>query len=85
MAMSLHYAKPLQIFEKNVSRVLNFKRISPTAGERDYWSEDNVLGLGIVRDAFSKNAYATLKAMIHCQDYSKAGQCKTIKYSKSGH
>ena len=33
--------------------------------EKDYWSEDDDLGLGIVQDAFSRNAYATLKAMIH--------------------
>ena len=33
--------------------------------ERDYWSEEDDLGLGIVRDAFSRNAYATLNAMIH--------------------
>ena len=50
--------------------------------ERDYWSEDDDLGLGIVRDAFSRNAYATLKAMIHFQDNSKAGQCKDNKAFK---
>ena len=49
------------------------------SSERDYWSEDGDLGLGIVRDAFSRNAYATLKAMIHFQDNSKASQCKDDK------
>ena len=50
--------------------------------ERDYWNEDDDLGLGIVRDAFSRNAYAILKAMIHFQDNSKVGQCKDDKAFK---
>ena len=50
--------------------------------ERDYWSEDDDLGLGIVGDAFSRNAYPTLKTMIHFQDNSKAGQCKDDKAFK---
>ena len=50
--------------------------------ERDYWSENDDLGLGIVRDAFSRNANATLKAMIHFQDNSKAGECKDDKAFK---
>ena len=56
--------------------------ISPTASKRDYWCEDDDLGLGIVPNAFSKNAYATLKAMIQLQEYSKAGQCKDNKVFK---
>ena len=52
------------------------------SSERDYWSEGDDLGLGIVRDAFSRNAYATLKAMIHFQDNLKAGQCKGDKAFK---
>ena len=47
--------------------------------ERNYWSEDDDLGLGIVRDVFSRNAYATLKAMIHFQANSKADECKDDK------
>ena len=50
--------------------------------ERDYWSEDDDLGLGIVRDAFSRKAYATLKAMIQFQHNSKAGQWKGDKTFK---
>ena len=50
--------------------------------ERDYWKENNDIGLGIVRDVCSRNAYATLKAMIHFQDNSKAGKCTDDKAFK---
>lgn len=36
--------------------------------ERDYWSEDEDLGVAIVRNAMSRNAYLELKSVIHFQD-----------------
>lgn len=48
-------------------------------GERDYWSEEEDLGVNIVKNAFSRNAYLLLKAMIHFQDNSKATESKHDK------
>ena len=47
--------------------------------EKDYWSEEKDLGLDISRNAFSRNAYLTLKSVIHFQDNSQAQENKDDK------
>ena len=47
--------------------------------ERDYWREVKDLGLDIVRNAFSRNAYLTQKFVIHFQDNSQAQENKDDK------
>ena len=50
--------------------------------ERVYWSEEKDLGLDIVRNAFSRKAYLTLKSVIHFQDNSPAQKNKEEKTFK---
>lgn len=44
--------------------------------ERDYWSEREDLGVSLVKNAFSRNAYTELKSMIHFTDNSQANENK---------
>ena len=50
--------------------------------ERDYCSEEKDLGLDIVHNAFSRNAYLTLKFVIHFQDNFQAQKNKDDKAFK---
>ena len=43
--------------------------------KRDYWSEEKDLSMDIVRNAFNRNAYLTLKFVIHFQNnYPGSGE-----------
>lgn len=50
--------------------------------ERDYWSESEDLGIPLVRNAMSRNAYLEIKSLIHFQDNTKADQNKHDKSFK---
>ncbi|KAG5898895.1 hypothetical protein JTB14_000143 [Gonioctena quinquepunctata] len=51
--------------------------------EHDYWSDDDVLGQPIVKNAMSKNAYLEIKSVIHVQDNTKAHENKAVKSFKT--
>lgn len=50
--------------------------------ERDYWSESEDLGVQLVKDAISRNAYLEIKCNIHFQNNSKANENKHDKAFK---
>ena len=47
--------------------------------EKDYWSKEKDLGLDILLNAFSRNAYLTLKSVIHFQNNFQAQKNKNDK------
>jgi hypothetical protein len=52
------------------------------SSERDCWSEDDDLGIQIVKDAMSCNKYLELKSVLHFNDYKKANENKGDKSFK---
>lgn len=50
--------------------------------ERDYWSEEEDLGISLVKNAMSRNAYLKIKSVIHFQDNSKVEENKKDKSFK---
>lgn len=50
--------------------------------ERDYWSEDEDLGIPLVRNAMSRNTYLELKSAFPVQDNSQAENNKQDKSFK---
>jgi hypothetical protein len=53
---------------------LIFTGYAKLSRERDYWSEDNDLGIQIVKDAMSRNKYLELKSVLHFNDNKKANE-----------
>jgi hypothetical protein len=49
------------------------------SSERDYWSEDDDLGIQIVKDAMCRNKYLELKSVLHFNDNKKANENKGDK------
>ena len=50
--------------------------------ERDYWSEDEDLGIQMVKDSMSRNRYLELKSVLHFNDNRKANENKHDKAFK---
>lgn len=59
-----------------------FSRYHSLPSERDYWSESEDLGVQLVKDAISRNAYLEIKCNIHFQNNSKANENKHDKAFK---
>ncbi|KAG8239448.1 hypothetical protein J437_LFUL017581 [Ladona fulva] len=57
--------------------ILIFSSYHTLPSERDYWSDQEDLGVPLVRDAMSRNTYLEIKSVIHFQNNAKA------KYNKN--
>ena len=62
--------------------ILLFNGYHTLSSERNYWSEEKDLGLDIVLNAFSRNAYLTLKSVIHFENNFQAEENKDDKAFK---
>jgi hypothetical protein len=61
---------------------LIFTRYHKLSSERDCWSEDDDLGIQIVKDAMSRTKYLELKSVLHFNDNRKANEKKGDKSFK---
>ncbi|KAG8238661.1 hypothetical protein J437_LFUL018154 [Ladona fulva] len=82
---------PMQLFEEFFSDdvrsriflgILIFSGYHTLPSERDYWSDQEDLGVPLVRDAMSRNTYLEIKSVIHFQNNAKANDNKNDRSFK---